>query len=200
VDIKKFIQKACFRLRERYATLIVSVVRKSYWAVQGLEVGSGTVLPQLRVTWPHQVKIGNGCILEDGIYFKFDGAWESGPSIHIGDYSFIGSHCEFNIRKGISIGKNSLIASGCKFIDHDHGLMLDKLIRVQAGPEAPIGIGEDVWLGANVIVLKGVHISSGAVVAAGAVVTKSIPHNEVWAGIPANRIGNRPINPVTKSE
>jgi acetyltransferase-like isoleucine patch superfamily enzyme len=52
-------------------------------------------------------------------------------------------------------------------------------------------IGENVWLGCNVAVLKGANIGDGAVVAAGAVVTKSIPPYEIWGGVPAKKIGER---------
>ena len=61
----------------------------------------------------------------------------------------------------------------------------------QPCPDGEIILGDDVWLGVNVVVLKGVTIGRGAVVGAGAVVTKSIPSFEIWAGIPARRIGER---------
>ena len=72
------------------------------------------------------------------------------------------------------MGNDSLIGSGTKFIDHDHGIQLGQLMRKQSGPEAAIVIGADVWVGDNVIVLKGVTIGDGAIVGAGAVVTKSV--------------------------
>lgn len=50
---------------------------------------------------------------------------------------------------------------------------------------APIRIGNNVWLGANVTVLPGVTIGDNAVVAAGAVVTKDVPENMIVAGVPA---------------
>lgn len=56
----------------------------------------------------------------------------------------------------------------------------------------PITISNDVWLGTNVIILKNVNIGEGVVVAAGSVVTKSIPAYELWAGIPAKKVANRP--------
>jgi len=129
--------------------------------------------------------------LEPDIYFKFDGIWSPGPSIIIGDGVFIGRGCEFNIRKSIRLGNHCLIGSGAKFIDHDHGIQLGQLISRQAGPEAPIVIGADAWIGDNVIILKGVTIGDGAVVGAGAVVTKNIAPLEIWAGVPAKRIGVR---------
>ena len=61
----------------------------------------------------------------------------------------------------------------------------------QIGKEMPIIIGRDVWIGCNVVVLKGSNIGNGAIVAAGSVVTKSISENEVWAGVPARKIGER---------
>lgn len=143
------------------------------------------------ITWPHKVKIGKNCNIEHNVYFKHDGPYTPGRSIIIGDHVFIGSFCEFNIRKKITVGDNTLIASGCRFIDHDHGLDAARLIRIQEGLEQEIIIGEDVWIGANAVVLKGVNIGDGAVVAAGSVVTKSIPPYEIWGGVPAKKIRNR---------
>ena len=185
------IQQFFFVFRVRYYNNIVGFFRKTFLISQGMKIGSETVIPKLFVSWPHQVSIGKKCLLEHGINFKFDGIWKIGPSIRIENNVFIGAGSEFNIRKSICIGSDSLIASGCKFIDHDHGILLNDLMRKQHGVEKSIIIGENVWLGCNVIVLKGVEIASGAIVAAGAVVNKSIGPNEIWAGVPAKKIGER---------
>ena len=189
--VRCFYYQLIFVLKFRYLYGFFGFMRKLYFIAQGMKISKGTVLPKLYVTWPHQVSIGEFCILEPDIIFKFDGIWKSEPSIFIHDRVFIGYGCEFNIRLTIQVGDDSLIASGCKFIDHDHGIVLGHLVRLQHGPEKEIKIGKDVWLGINVIVLKGVTIADGAIVAAGAVVTKSIPKNEIWAGIPAKKIGER---------
>ena len=55
----------------------------------------------------------------------------------------------------------------------------------------PLQLEKDVWLGVNVVVLKGVTIGQGAVVGAGAIMTKSIPACEIWAGVPARKVGTR---------
>ncbi len=159
-----------------------------------MQIGPGTLLPKIRAIWPHQVSLGANCRLEHDIFFKFDGIYRPGPSLLIRDRVFLGFGCEFNFRRGIEIGADCLIASGCKFIDHDHGSSRrDVPINEQTdGREAEIVLGSDVWLGANVIVLKGAQIGRGAIVAAGAVVTGSIPEYEIWGGIPARRIGTRP--------
>lgn len=185
------IQKGAFIFRYRYLRKFKGLIRNKWFALFGMKVGSGTYLPQISVTWPHNISIGKDCKLEHGIYFKFDGIWQPGAAIEIGNRVFIGSYCEFNIAKGISIGDDSLVASGCRFIDHDHGINNDQLVRDQISPAEEISIGKDVWLGCNVIILKGVKVGDGAIIAAGAVVTKSVNYREIWAGIPAKKIGSR---------
>jgi acetyltransferase-like isoleucine patch superfamily enzyme len=161
----KTIDKFFYRLRERVQTSVVGIIRNLYWKIQGVECGKNTILKSCDMTWPHKVKVGSNCILESGIYFKHDGIWSEGRSIIIGDDCFIGSGCEFNINIPM---------------------------RTQySGKEAPIEIKENVWLGVNVVVLKGVKIHKGAIVAAGAVVTKSIPENEIWGGVPARKMSSR---------
>jgi acetyltransferase-like isoleucine patch superfamily enzyme len=183
--------QAAFVFRFRYINNLVGTIRKLWYVMLGMKVGKSTVLSKIHITWPNQVEIGKDCILERNITLKCDGIWKSRTSIRIGNRVFIGSGCEFNIRESIEIGDNSLIASGCRFIDHDHGIGLELPMNKQHGPEKPIKIGADVWLGCNVVVLKGVAIEDGAIVAAGAIVTKSIQQYEIWAGVPARKIGQR---------
>lgn len=189
--MNKLIHKVFFRLRAIWVTKIVSSIRRIFYQAQGMRVGNNTYLPKMYVSWPHQVKIGRNCQLEENIRFKFDGIWKEGPSIIIGDGVFIGSNCEFNITCGISIGDKSNIASGCRFVDHNHGIQIDTLIGKQKITEEEIKIGFDVWIGVNVVILEGVKVCDGAIVGAGSVVTKNIPRNEIWAGIPAKKIGIR---------
>lgn len=189
--MRKLLQHGFFIVRFIYIKRFISFFRRSKMSFLGMKIGKGTHLNQLFVTWPHQVSIGANCRLEHDIYFHYDGIWSPGPSIIIGNNNFIGTACEFNITERITIGDDCLIASGCKFVDHNHGVALDQLIRLQQTPEEEIVIGNNVWLGANAIILKGVHIGDGAVVAAGAIVTKSISRNEIWGGVPAKKIGER---------
>lgn len=185
------IQQGFFVLRLRYLGRFASWLRMQWFTVQGMKIGTGTFLAGINVTWPHQVAIGNYCKFEDGVYLKFDGLWKKGPSIFFGDRIFVGMGCEFNATDKITIGNDALIASGCRFIDHNHGTGKDRLMREQKSSSAPIHIGNDVWLGCNVVVLQGVKIGDGAIVAAGAVVTKSVPAMEIWGGVPAKKIGDK---------
>ena len=189
-------QKICFRLRERFQTLLLSTARKLYWTLQGMSIGKGTTCPRLYVTWPHQVQIGEKCRIESGVFFKFDGIWQTGPRIIIGNHCFIGQNCEFNIRQEIRIAADCLIASGVKFIDHDHGTELGTPMRLQEGQEAAIAVESDVWIGTNAVILKGVTIGRGAIVAAGAVVNRSVLPYSIVGGIPARPIAMRaPLAP-----
>ena len=61
----------------------------------------------------------------------------------------------------------------------------------------PVEIGNDVWIGSNVIVLRGVHVGNGAIIAAGAVVTKDVPEYTIVGGVPAHTIKKR-LSPETE--
>lgn len=186
----KIRDKFFFRLRFKIISNVSSFFRKFWLRFWGMKLGKG-ILPQVDVNWPHQVSVGNGFVLEKGVRFKYDGAWSVGPSIKIGHTVFLGSGVEFNIKSGITIGDNCLVASGCKFVDHDHGILLGTPMNTQSGREGKIRVSNDVWLGYSCIVLKGCRIGEGAIVAAGAVVNRDVPPFEIWGGIPAKKIGKR---------
>jgi len=170
----------------------VAFTRKLYLQLLGAKIGAGTLIPKCIVPWPHQLQIGSGCILETDIYFKFDGYWQPGPSIRIGNRVFIGRGVEFNVQGSIQIEDDSGIGSGCVLADHNHANAdIESRMRDQPAEIAPIHIGRDVIVGVNSVILKGVSIGDGAVVAAGSVVTRSIPANEIWGGNPARKIRDR---------
>lgn len=73
-----------------------------------------------------------------------------------------------------------------------HTLGLDGS-KVTAKDVLPPVIGDDVWIGANAVILRGVNIGDGAVIAAGAVVTRNVPKYEIWGGVPAKKIGERTV-------
>lgn len=191
MKLNYFIQQSLFIIRFRYLKKGMNYFNIQWLKLAGMKIGKGTYLPKLMVTWPNQVSLGTNCILEHGVYFKFDGIWSVGPSIIIDDEVFIGAYCEFNISEGIKIGKKAMIASGCKFIDHDHGTSIDRSMNEQKPIVKPIIIEEEVWVGVNCVILKGVTIGKGAVVGAGSLVLKNIGKNEIWGGVPAVFIKKR---------
>ena len=187
----KTAQQILFRIRFRPRLTII--LHRLLLRLQGTRFGRATIVSKLRINWPNQVAIGDNCILQEDVSFEYcHGTLRPGPSIRIGNRVFIGRHSEFNAKVGIAVGDDCLIASGCKFIDHDHGVSWHLPMNCQEGREGEIVLEADVWLGVNVVVLRGIRIGRGAIVGAGSVVTKSIPSYEIWAGVPARRIGERP--------
>lgn len=86
------------------------------------------------------------------------------------------------------MGNNVHITDGVKFITHDGGTLLYRNHIPDLEITKPISVGNDVYIGNNVIILPGVTIGNNVVIGAGAVVTKDIPDNSVVAGVPAKRI------------
>lgn len=84
----------------------------------------------------------------------------------------------------IKIGNNVLISKGVMIRDSDNHTVLKEGYR----QSKPIVIGNNVWIGMRAVILKGVTIGDGAIVAAGAVVTKNVPANTVVGGVPAKVI------------
>ena len=105
-----------------------------------------------------------------------------GKNISVGKNVFINSGCCFQDQGGITIGDDCLIGQQVVIATLNHDLR--PAHRKNMLP-APVVIGNNVWIGAHATILAGVTIGDNAVVAAGAVVTKSVPANAVVAGVPA---------------
>lgn len=88
----------------------------------------------------------------------------------------------------ITIGENVHITDGVKFINHDGGTLLFRKIVKDLEITKPITVGDDVYIGNNVIILPGVKIGNRVVIGAGAIVTKDIPDNSLVVGVPARVI------------
>ena len=190
--LNKIRDKAFFKLSYFGDLFYVQILFKFYLRMRGASICSPTNISKFSINWPHQLSIGQKCVLEPNLIFKYDSTWRNGPNIIIGENCFIGNSTEFNISERISVGNNCLIASNCKFIDHNHGFSdLNKPIRLQEPKISPILIEDNVWIGTNCIILKGVTIGTGSVIGAGSVVTINVPPNEVWCGSPAKFLKNR---------
>ena len=134
--------------------------------------------------------IGSESHLDHGVIVWLgdeQGSIQIGPRVYIGNYSFLGT-CNHKLQ----IGEDSMIGAHCYVITENHGKERTNVpFRRQGFNGADVVIGRNVWLGCNVTVLPGVTIGDNAIVGAGAVVTKNIPANETWAGVPAKKIGNQ---------
>ena len=105
----------------------------------------------------------------------------------IGDHTRIGLHN--TIIGPVSIGKHVNLAQGITVTALNHNFKdSDKRIDEQGVSTNPVTIGNDIWIGANAVILPGVTIGDHSVVAAGAVVTKDVPPQSLVAGVPAKVI------------
>jgi maltose O-acetyltransferase len=111
------------------------------------------------------------------------------PGINIGSDSIIGSGSFLDGRGGLTIGSHTSLASEVMIYTDEHNINSESY----GNNFGPVSIGDYVFIGPRVIILPGVTIGRGAVVAAGAVVTKNIPPGEIWGGVPAQKIKDRPL-------
>ena len=137
---------------------------------------------------PRLVMLGPRCVLEPGVVLKLA---DAAARFRAGAHVFIGRGTIFDLVGELSIGEGSLIAPGCFITDHNHETRLEKAILHQPCEHRAVSIGFDVWIGANVVIVPGVRIGDGAVVAAGAVVTRDVDPMTVVGGVPAKFIKKR---------
>ena len=131
------------------------------------------------------MKVGKGCVIRRGVYLG------SPNELELGDGSFIG-RASLYCTGGIRIGRNVNVSDGAVIITAKHDVNSPKF---EAKYE-PITIEDWAWITTNAIVLAGVTIGEGAVVAAGAVVTKDVPAYSIVGGNPAKVIGERKKQPL----
>lgn len=136
-----------------------------------------------------------------GDYVKFysynDAGWSSKCSFWVREGAIleIGNNSGFNgtliyASNHIYIGNNVNVGGGSRIFDTDfHPLdYKDRRKSLKMTQTAPIIIEDDVFIGADCIILKGVTIGARSIIAAGSVVTKSVPADQIWGGNPAKFI------------
>lgn len=122
---------------------------------------------------------------------------EGGNGVTIGDYTHVSSFCHVNGGGGkVIIGEHVALASGAKIIggsNTEGGLSMSAAspVDIQHVERTTTQIDDFAFLGTNSVVLPGVHVHRGAILAAGGVATKDIPQWEIWGGVPAKKLRNR---------
>jgi maltose O-acetyltransferase len=110
-----------------------------------------------------------------------------GGRLEIGANTYINYGCSIAATKLVRIGRDCNIGTYVIIMDNDfHRLEPER--RAERPESAPITLGDNVWLGARVIVLRGVTIGQGSVIGAGSVVARDIPERSLAAGVPAKVI------------
>lgn len=127
-------------------------------------------------------RIGNFLMTAGPFYIKCTDKAE----ITIGDNCFFNHNCSLTAAENIVIGNQCMFANNFVVVDHDHDRKDGKILKELVS--APVKIGNNVWCGANVTILKGVTIGDGAVIAAGSVVNRDVAAYSVVAGVPARKI------------
>jgi acetyltransferase-like isoleucine patch superfamily enzyme len=115
--------------------------------------------------------------------------------IRVGARTHVGTSCLFIGATGcpIEIGSDCDIAPEVAFLTGTHEIGT-QLRRAGKGKAGPIRVGDGTWIGARSVILQGITIGSGCIVAAGSVVTSNIAPNTLVAGVPAKPKKNLPIS------
>lgn len=129
-----------------------------------------------------QFRLGRYSVIESGACIN-----NAVGDVIIGDYTRIGLHN--TIIGPVNIGHHVNLAQGITLTALNHNFEdSEKRIDEQGVCTTPVVIEDDVWIGANAVILPGVRVGTHSVVAAGAVVTKEVPPHSIVAGIPAKII------------
>ena len=139
------------------------------------------------------IRIGSGSIIKGELL-----TFRHGGKISIGDYCFVGEYSRVWSALSVRIGNRTLISHNVTIMDNlTHSLSPKKrheqILHIFNGSfpdkddlsEQPISIGDDVLIGCQTVILRGVSIGNGAIVGAGSVVTKNVPPWTIVAGNPA---------------
>ena len=156
----------------------------------GLTLGDGVSINALSkggISLGENVSIGAGTIIECTGVIR-----ELGESLTIGDHVGFAQNCFIEVRGPITIGDNCIFASDVNMAAENHNFAdRETPIRLQGATRKGITIGKDCWVGTKVIILDGVTIGDGCVIAAGAVVNKDIPPYTIVGGVPAKVLKER---------
>ena len=162
---------------------------------QNFECGEGVLIAPTAVIHPSsrgsRLVIGANSEIYDHVVIRFVGGT---GDIVMGQFCYLNPGCVLYSGNGIRFGDYVLLAPGVKVVPTNHAFATRELpIRHQGfmPSEGGVVIEDDVWVGANAVLLDGTHLGRGAIIAAGAVVSGVVPPYEIWGGVPARKIRER---------
>lgn len=137
------------------------------------------------------LRLGGATVGNNVIFYP--GVWISPPyGLVLGDEVDLALDVIITVGGGVTIGNRTLIGYRTQILSTNHVIPEDKGRIFGSGhTRLAVEIGEDVWIGGGCMIMPGVKIGNGSVIAGGAVVTKDVPEYEVWGGVPAKHIRSR---------
>jgi acetyltransferase-like isoleucine patch superfamily enzyme len=145
------------------------------------------VVIDTRLSGGGQIILGQNVQIEFGVTLQ-----SHGGKIVIGDGSYVGANCVLYGHGGLTIGRDVMIAAGSIVIPANHNyIKKNKLIKNQGETRKGITIQDDVWVGAGCLILDGITISKGSVIAAGSVVNRNTVPYTISRGVPAKQFINK---------
>ena len=174
----------------RAHSALSSRLRNVCYRLLGTDLRGYAVIRKISI--PRQwsdIQIGADAALDDGVTLICS-ADPKPLKITIGARTYINRFTILDASDSLVIGEDCMIGPGCYLTDHDHGVVPGETPGDQPLISSPTRVGNRVWLGAHVVILKGVTIGDDAVVAAGAVVTKNVAAGARVAGVPARPLGS----------
>ena len=154
-------------------------------------IAGGTFIPtpiQIRGNDRGRIIISKHCSIDTlaRLFAANDAVLRIEDNVGIGPFDIINAFAD------CTIGKNSMLGPYVNINCADHGTAIGEVpMRFQEGTYGPVMIGEDCWIGSHAVIMKGVTIGDGTIVAAGAIVTKDVPPLSIVAGVPAKVIAQR---------
>ncbi len=160
--------------------------------MHGCKVGKGLKCvswPMFRIPPNGNIKLGDNVTIGQDVTFEI----AEKAKLELEDHVNLTKSVLLCANESIKVGKYALIAENVSIRDTDHGTGKEEPIIFQKSVSKEIEIGEDVWIGAYSIILKGADIQKGVVIGANSLVnhkSETIPYG-IYAGSPIRKIGDR---------
>ncbi|WP_203473519.1 acyltransferase [Dissulfurispira thermophila] len=184
-------------------------IRCLIWRLRGLSIGNGSLIEgglyirgrsricigrnayisrhvSLKASTEGYIIIGDNCLIRDGV--RIQGGL---GTLRIGDFFAINHNSSITFNGDLDIGNYVMIGPGVTITTSGHSFNNKEIMRFQKDTYKKIVIEDDVWIGANAVILPGVTIAKGTVVGAGSVVTKNTEPYSIVVGNHAKVIGYR---------
>lgn len=178
------------QMRGHLPSTFTTLLRYIWHKSRGVSLSHSTcIFPGAKLLrYPSRIFLAPDVVIKSGAHVcpcRRDARIEIGSRTTIGFNTFIYASSE------IIIGADCMIAPFVYLVDSNHGIKAGIPMNQQPNIAQPIRIGDDVWIGAHAVILPGVTIENGAIIAAGAVVRDDVEVETIVGGIPAKFIGRR---------